>query len=127
MITKEMIFKEFEVAKEKDLKESVVPEPFEDCFKHRLELLKSHLEAKKTNPSSYRHLDIKFENLIKAYSSPSPIDHFYKVVFGKTYEQYMFDKALEDQMEKELEKIEKLKSKNLKKDDEDVIKEVVFN
>ena len=38
----------------------------------------------------------------------------------------MFDKALEDEIEKELEKIEKLKSKNLKKDD-DVIKEVVFN
>ena len=38
----------------------------------------------------------------------------------------MFDKVLEDEIEKELEKIEKLKSKNLKKDD-DVIKEVVFN
>jgi len=119
MITKESIFEEFKIAKQKDLKESKNPEPYEDCFKHRIAFLKSHKEAKKTNPNLYRNLDIKWDNLISAYSTQYPIDTFYKVVFGLTYSEYLHKKKLEEEEEKKQEKINKEKDKN--------VKEVTFN
>ena len=73
MMTKEQIFEEFKVAKEKDIAKSTTNPPYENVFTNRLNLLKSHRDAKKSNPKSYRHLDINFDNLILAYSSPVPL------------------------------------------------------
>ena len=50
-----------------------------------------------------------------------PVDHFYKVVFGKTLEQYEHDKRLQELTEAQLEKLEKQKEK------EENVKEVSFN
>ena len=63
MMTKEQIFEEFKVAKEKDIAKSTTNPPYENVFTNRLNLLKSHRDAKKSNPKSYRHLDINFDNL----------------------------------------------------------------
>ena len=56
---KENLFKEFKIAKNKDLK--------------------------KSKPAIYEFLDINFDNLILAYEDKSPRDYFYKKVFGMTY------------------------------------------
>ena len=72
MMTKEQIFEEFKIAKEKDIAKSTTKPPYENVFTNRLNLLKSHRDAKKSNPKSYRHLDINFDNLILAYSAPVP-------------------------------------------------------
>ena len=121
MMTKEQIFEEFKIAKEKDIAKSTTKPPYENVFTNRLNLLKSHRDAKRSNPKSYRHLDINFDRLILAYKSPVPVDHFYKVVFGKTLEQYEHDKRLQELSEAQLEKLEKQKEK------EENVKEVSFN
>ena len=113
MMTKEQIFEEFKIAKEKDIAKSKTKPPYENVFTNRLNLLKSHRDAKKSNPKSYRHLDINFDNLILAYSAPVPVDHFYKTVFGKSLSQYTHDKRIEDltEKQKEREEAKKLKEK----------------
>jgi hypothetical protein len=43
---------------------------------------------KKEHPSAMRTIGIsqkQFDNLILAWSSPNPRDHFYMKVFGRTY------------------------------------------
>ena len=104
MITKQSIFKEFDIAKQKDIAKSKNPEPREEVFTNRLAVLKSHRDAKKSNRNQYSNLDIDFDKLILAYSCPSPLDHFYKVVFGMTYDEYVAKKHAEDQKEKDLDK-----------------------
>ena len=113
MMTKEQIFDEFKIAKEKDIAKSTTKPPYENVFTNRLNVLKSHRDAKKSHPKSYRHLDINFDNLILAYSAPVPVDHFYKTVFGKTLSQYTHDKRIEDLTEKQKERqaAKKLKEK----------------
>ena len=90
MIDKQTIFEEFKIAKQKDLQQSTTNEPYEDCFTNRLQLLKSHKDAKKSNPKMYRHLDINFDNLILAYSSPVPVDYFYNRIFGMSLQEYKY-------------------------------------
>ena len=113
MMTKEQIFDEFKIAKEKDIAKSTSKPPYENVFTNRLNVLRSHRDAKKSHPKSYRHLDINFENLILAYSAPVPVDHFYKTVFGKSLSQYTHDKRIEDLTEKQKERqaAKKLKEK----------------
>ncbi len=106
MMTKEQIFEEFKIAKEKDIAKSTTKPPYENVFTNRLNLLKSHRDAKKSSPKSYRHLDINFDNLILAYSSPVPVDHFYKTTFGKTLSEYEHDKRIEELTEKQKEREE---------------------
>ena len=128
MFTKEQIFEEFSIAKEKDISKSTKKPPYENCFTNRLKLLKSHSDAKKSNPKAYRHLDINFDNLIKAYSAPVPVDHFYKVVFGKTLAQYNESKRIEDMTELQKEKDQKRRERE--KNDEKKEKnaeEVIIN
>jgi len=93
MITKEMMFKEFYEEKEKDLKLSTDKK---QVFTNRLKYLQEHAVAKKNNPSLYSHLDVKFDKLVEMYSSESPIDSFYLKVFGKTYNEYLYQKQIED-------------------------------
>ena len=112
MMTKEQIFEEFKIAKEKDIAKSTTKPPYENVFTNRLNLLKSHRDAKRSNPKSYRHLDINFDNLILAYSSPVPVDHFYKKGFGLSYGEYLHKKKLEEEAEKKKDKI--IKEKDVK-------------
>ena len=117
MMTKEQIFDEFKIAKEKDIAKSTSKPPYENVFTNRLNVLRSHRDAKKSHPKSYRHLDINFENLILAYSAPVPVDHFYKTIFNKTLSEYEHDKRLADltEKQKEREEAKKLKEKENEK------------
>ena len=117
MITKETIFEEFKIAKDKDIAKSKSKPPYENVFTNRLNVLRSHRDAKKSHPKSYRHLDINFDNLILAYSAPVPVDHFYKKVFGKSLSEYEHDKRLAEltEKQKEREEAKKLKEKENEK------------
>ena len=87
---KENLFKEFEVAKQKDFKLSKKQKQDDienDYFTNRIQFMKDHIELKKTNPDYYEFLDINFDNLLKAYESVNPRDYFYTTVFGMTYAQ----------------------------------------
>ena len=120
MVTKEEIFAEFKIAKQKDLNK----------LTKRLKLLKSHKDAKQTNPGVYRHLDVNFDSLITAYSSPVPVDYFYKSVFGKTYAQYKESVRVEDLTELQKEKEDKRREKEkqeLKKEKAEDVKETSIN
>ena len=127
MIDKQTLFDEFKIAKEKDIAKSTTSEPYEDCFTNRLELLKSHRDAKKSHPSQYRNLDVNFDNLILAYSAPVPVDHFYKKVFGMSLEEYNYQKRLEELTEKQKEKEEQLKNEEKQKLKIEDVEEVTFN
>jgi len=123
MIDKQTIFEEFKIAKQKDLQQSTTNEPYEDCFTNRLQLLKSHKDAKKSNPKMYRHLDINFDNLILAYSSSVPVDYFYNRIFGMSLQEYKYKKYVEEMTEKQKEKEEAKKKESQVED----VKEVTFN
>ena len=123
MIDKQILFDEFKIAKQKDLQQSTTNEPYEDCFTNRLALLKSHKDAKKSNPKMYRNLDVNFDNLILAYSSQIPVDYFYKKVFGLTLQEYKYKKYVEEMTEKQKEKEEAKKKESQIED----VKEVTFN
>ena len=127
MIDKQILFDEFKIAKQKDLQQSTQNEPYEDVFTNRLQLLNSHEVAKKSNPKMYRHLDVNFDNLILAYSSPVPVDHFYKKVFGLTLQEYKYQKYLEEMTEKQKEKEEKLKKEEKEKLKIEDVEEITFN
>ena len=113
MMTKEQVFDEFNIAKNKDIAKSTSKPPYENVFTNRLNVLRSHRDAKKSHPKSYRHLDINFENLILAYSAPVPVDHFYKTIFGKTLAEYEHQRKLDALTEKQKERqaAKKLKEK----------------
>ena len=68
MITKETIFEEFKIAKDKDIAKSKSKLLYENVFTNRIAVLKSHAETKKSNPKMYRNLDINFDNLIACVS-----------------------------------------------------------
>ena len=80
---KDNLFKEFEVAKEKDLKVG------KNTYTNRIQFLKEHRDLQKKKPSIYEFVDIKWDNLILAYENESPRDYFYKKVFGMTYAEKM--------------------------------------
>ena len=120
MMTKEQIFDEFKIAKDKYIAKSTSKPPYENVFTNRLNVLRSHRDAKKSHPKSYRHLDINFENLILAYSAPVPVDHFYKTIFNKTLSEYEHDKRLADLTEKQKERQEAKKLKE-KEDEKTVV------
>ena len=72
MMTKEMIFDEFKIVQKKDAKKK------KNNFAHTIAYLQGHADAKKEHPNQYRHLDIKFDNLIKMYASGDPDMYNYK-------------------------------------------------
>ena len=60
---KNNLFKEFEVAKNKDIalsKLDTLEDKENDVYKNRIQFLKEHIELKKTNPSYYSDVDINF-------------------------------------------------------------------
>ena len=80
-ITKEMIFDQFKDATKKDQKKK------KETFTNRIEFLKTLKDDIKQNPKNF---DIsptqqQLQNLIDDWSSPKPIDAFYKRVFNMTY------------------------------------------
>ena len=70
--------------------------------KKKVEYLIGHRDANKSHPNQYRHISVNWDNLIKAWSSPNPRDHFYKVVFGRTYDEQMAFEAAQDGKDEEL-------------------------
>ena len=66
MMTKEMIYEEFNIVKNKDAKKK------KNNYAHTIAYLQGHADAKKEHPNQYRHLDINFDNLIKMYQSGDP-------------------------------------------------------
>ena len=85
---KDNLFKEFDVAKQKDIKLSkldTLDEKENDVYKNRIQFLKDHIELKKINPEYYSELDINFDNLLSAYLTTNPRETFYQKVFGKSF------------------------------------------
>ena len=91
---KDNLFKEFDVAKQKDIKLSkldTLDEKENDVYKNRIQFFKEHIELKKTNPSYYSDLDINFDNLLSTYLTTNPRETFYQKVFGKSYAEVRAD------------------------------------
>ena len=85
---KENLFKEFDVAKQKDIalsKKDTLEEKENDFYTNRIQFFKDHIKLKKEHPEYYSNVDIKFENLLKHYLTTNPRDSFYVAFFGKTY------------------------------------------
>ena len=85
---KNNLFKEFEVAKNKDIalsKLDTLEDKENDVYKNRIQFLKEHIELKKTNPEYYSELDINFDNLLSSYLTTNPRETFYQKVFGKSF------------------------------------------
>ena len=72
MMTKEMIYEEFNIVKNKDEKKK------KNNYAHTIAYLQGHADAKKEHPNQYRHLDINFDNLIVMYQSGDPEMYMYK-------------------------------------------------
>ena len=85
---KDNLFKEFDVAKQKDIalsKLETLEQRENDVYKNRIQFLKEHIELKKTNPEYYSEVDINFDNLLNAYLTTDPRETFYQKVFGKSF------------------------------------------
>tara|TARA_B100000929_G_C15499457_1_gene417001 strand:+ start:1243 stop:1560 length:318 start_codon:yes stop_codon:yes gene_type:complete len=85
---KENLFKEFDVAKQKDIKLSKLKDQDakeDDIYKNRIQFFKEHIALKQKHPEYYEDLKINFDNLLATYLTTSPRDTFYMTVFGKTY------------------------------------------
>ena len=86
---KENLYAEFDVATQKDTKGK------KEKYDNRIQFFKDHIELRKNHPEYYDGIDINFTNLLEAWSSPNPRDHFYIKVFGKTYAEKMAESELE--------------------------------
>ena len=87
--SKETLFAEFDVATKNDMKGK------KEKYDNRIQFFKDHIELRKNHPEYYDGIDINFTNLLEAWSSPNPRDHFYLKVFGKTYAEKMAESELE--------------------------------
>ena len=96
--SKETLIAEFDVAKQKDIKLSKKKSQFDrenHKFDNRIQFFKDHIKLRAEKPEYYSGLDINFEKLLEAWSSPSPIDTFYNTVFGMSYAEKMRISELE--------------------------------
>ena len=103
---KENIFKEFEIAKNKDIalsKKKTQDARENDIHKNRLQFCKEHQQFHKDSPQCY-DADINWDNLVLAYSDSSPRDYFYKSVFGMTFAEKLADEAKKDNNDEEEDK-----------------------
>ena len=81
--TKETLFAEFDVAKQKDIKLSKKKSLFDkenDKHDNRIQFCKDHIQLKKEHPEYYDGIDVNFDNLLLAYQSANPLDHFYNTM-----------------------------------------------
>ena len=86
-----MIFDQFKDATKKDQKKK------KETFTNRIEFLKTLKDDVQKNPKNF---DIsttqqQFQNLIDDWSSPKPIDAFYKRIFGVTFAEKKQQEELE--------------------------------
>ena len=105
MITydKDTLFKEFKDAKSKDValsKKKKLEDKEIDIYVNRIQFFKDHIRNKTLNPKVYDLLDINFHELLLAYESDSPRDYFYMSVFGKSFQQKMWEEEAELEDEK---------------------------
>lgn len=90
--SKENLFAEFKVAKEKDIKLSKKKSYSEkevDRYDNRIQFFKDHIELKAKHPEYYDDVDVKFDALLNLYQTPSPRDAFYRSIFGMSYAEKM--------------------------------------
>jgi hypothetical protein len=105
MITydKDTLFREFKDAKAKDVALSTrkkLEDKEVDIYTNRIQFFKDHIKNKSVHPKVYENLDINFNELLTAYESESPRDYFYMSVFGKSYQQKMWEEEAELDNEK---------------------------
>jgi hypothetical protein len=105
MITydKDTLFREFRDAKQKDIALSTrkkLEDKEIDIYTNRIQFFKDHIKNMSINPRTYDNLNINFNELLTAYESESPRDYFYTSVFGKSYQQKMYEEELELDNEK---------------------------
>ena len=107
IITKEMIFDQFKDATKKDQSKK------KETFTHRISYLKTLKEDMIKVPKNFsiKITSQQFDNLISDWSSPKPIDAFYKRVFGMTYAEKKQQEELEYFIYENGEKKEVRKSK----------------
>jgi len=108
--SKETLFAEFKVAKEKDIKLSkkvTYDEKEQDRFDNRRQFFKDHIKLKNENPKLYENVDVNFEALQKLWESSNPRDAFYMSIFGMTYAQ----KKADEDRQSLIEEIEERKRK----------------
>jgi len=86
--TKEFLFTEFDVVKNRDKKKSTTKK---ECYDNRINFFKDHIKNKQENPKSYEDVDINFDKLLSVYQTVNPVDTFYQIGFGKSYNEYMTD------------------------------------
>ena len=98
MMTKEMIFEEFKIVQNKDARKK------KNDYAHTIAYLQGHADAKKEHPNQYRHLDIKFDNLIKMYASGDPDMYMYKKCGIEPYWMKQQREEEEERKQKENEK-----------------------
>jgi hypothetical protein len=105
MITydKDTLFREFKDAKAKDVALSTrkkLEDKEVDIYTNRIQFFKDHIKNQSIHPKVYENLDINFNELLTAYESESPRDYFYMSVFGKSYQQKMWEEEAELDNEK---------------------------
>ncbi len=86
---KEGIYKEFNLAKEKDIKLGKGDD--NKVHTNRINFLKDMIKLEKEMPEVLSNVDINFNRLLIAYQSQNPRDHFYRSVFNKSYEEMQED------------------------------------
>ena len=97
--SKEMIYAEWHIAKDKDIALSTKKELDDkenDIFTNRIAMLKDMVDLKFKQPKVLEDVDINFNRLLIAYQSPNPRDHFYRSVFGKSYMEHKIENEITD-------------------------------
>jgi hypothetical protein len=94
---KEMIFSEFNIAKEKDIKLGKGDD--NKVHTNRVKFLKDMIELEAKMPEVFEYVNINFKRLLLAYESPNPREHFYKSVFGKSFAEVQAEQSGYDDAE----------------------------
>ena len=100
---KEGIYKEFNDAKAKDIKLGKGDD--NKVHTNRINFLKDMIKLEDDMPEVFEDININFRRLLIAYQSPDPRDHFYKSVFGVSYEEKMRQQAFDDKTPKDLQEL----------------------
>jgi len=94
---KEMLFKEFNDAKEKDIKLGKGDD--NKVHTNRIKLLKEYIDLEAKMPEVFSDVKVNFKNLLLAYESKNPREHFYKSVFGKSFAEVQAEQSGYDEVD----------------------------
>lgn len=94
---KEMLFKEFDDAKQKDIKLGKGDD--QKTYTNRIKYLKEMIDLEAKMPEVFEYVKINFKRLLIAYESPNPREHFYKSVFGKSFAEVQAEQSGYDDVE----------------------------